>query len=69
MNNLQLSQLAAVIACNNAFWKSVESLFASIGSEEKSYLSEQVIKMFFFGRTYDIQANWLIIFFLFLCIS
>ncbi|KAI3470617.1 hypothetical protein Pfo_027280 [Paulownia fortunei] len=29
-------------ACASAFWKTVESLFASIGPDEKSYLSEQL---------------------------
>ncbi|KAK6138026.1 hypothetical protein DH2020_028222 [Rehmannia glutinosa] len=29
-------------ACTSAFWKTVESLFASIGPDEKSFLSEQL---------------------------
>lgn len=43
MNNIPLFLLAVVNACTSAFWKTVESLFASIGPDEKSYLSEQVI--------------------------
>lgn len=29
-------------ACSSAFWKTFEALFASIGSDEKSYLSQQL---------------------------
>ncbi|KAL7148114.1 hypothetical protein ABFS83_06G156300 [Erythranthe nasuta] len=33
---------SSTTACTSAFWKSVDSLFASIGSDDKSYLSEQL---------------------------
>ncbi|XP_057789312.1 uncharacterized protein LOC131006156 isoform X2 [Salvia miltiorrhiza] len=33
---------SSVNACSSAFWKTVESLFASIGPDERSYLSEQL---------------------------
>ncbi|CAA0814375.1 Unknown protein [Striga hermonthica] len=33
---------ASLNACTSAFWKTVESLFASIGPDEKSFLSGQV---------------------------
>ncbi|XP_047979781.1 uncharacterized protein LOC125221631 isoform X3 [Salvia hispanica] len=38
----KLAWNSSVNACSSAFWKTVESLFASIGPDEKSYLSDQL---------------------------
>ncbi|XP_042012997.1 uncharacterized protein LOC121761414 isoform X4 [Salvia splendens] len=37
----KLAWNSSVNACSSAFWKTVESLFCSIGPDEKSYLSDQ----------------------------
>ncbi|XP_042016980.1 uncharacterized protein LOC121765012 isoform X3 [Salvia splendens] len=38
----KLAWNSSVNACSSAFWKTVESLFGSIGPDEKSYLSDQL---------------------------
>ncbi|XP_027104749.1 uncharacterized protein [Coffea arabica] len=42
LSSANLAYNSSVLACSSAFWRKVEGLFASISSEGKSYLAEQL---------------------------